>query len=138
MDLRLDGVVALADAKHLLGRLDDKIEEGKVNEAWQQIAFSDKIILNKLDLVTTDEAIACKDRIREVNKYAKILPAVKSRIRVGELTDIRAHDMANFVNEDIEKEDDVDVKDLAAHSSKGGHEGGEGHDENCEEDHGHG
>merc|ERR1719362_2267106 len=31
-DLRLDAVIALADAKHILGRLDDEVEEGKVNE----------------------------------------------------------------------------------------------------------
>merc|ERR1719198_1762123 len=69
-DLRLDGVVALADAKNLPGRLDDEIEEGKVNEAFQQVAFADKIILNKLDLVSAEEAIKVKDRIREINKFA--------------------------------------------------------------------
>merc|ERR1719199_2401343 len=73
-ELRLDGVVALADAKNLIARLDDDIEEGKVNEAFQQIAFADKIILNKLDLVTSEEAIAVKDRIRDVNKFAKVMP----------------------------------------------------------------
>merc|ERR1719222_576875 len=89
-ELRLDGVVAVADAKHLPGRLDDEIEEGKVNEAYQQIAFADKIILNKLDLITAEEAISVKDRIRDINKFAKILPAVKGRIKVTELTNIRA------------------------------------------------
>merc|ERR1719400_1377159 len=76
-ELRLDAVVTMADAKHLPGRLDDSTEKGKVNEAYQQVAFSDKIILNKLDLITTEQAIACKDRIRDINKYAKILPAVR-------------------------------------------------------------
>merc|ERR1719221_1887295 len=120
-DLRLDAVVTMADAKHLPGRLDDKTEEGKVNEAYQQIAFSDKIILNKLDLITTEEAIACKDRIRDVNKYAKILPAVRGRVRVTELADIRAHDMASFVDTDIAKEADVSAE-LQAPTGHGGHE----------------
>merc|ERR1719242_590635 len=76
-DLRLDAVVSMVDAKHVVARLDDTVEEGKVNEAYQQVAFADKIILNKLDLITTDEAIVVKDRIREINKYAKVVPAVK-------------------------------------------------------------
>eukprot|EP00405_Crypthecodinium_cohnii_P016168 CAMPEP_0206451876 /NCGR_PEP_ID=MMETSP0324_2-20121206/19608_1 /ASSEMBLY_ACC=CAM_ASM_000836 /TAXON_ID=2866 /ORGANISM="Crypthecodinium cohnii, Strain Seligo" /LENGTH=499 /DNA_ID=CAMNT_0053921853 /DNA_START=75 /DNA_END=1574 /DNA_ORIENTATION=- len=140
-DLRLDAVVAMADAKNLPGRLDDKVEAGKVNEAYQQIAFADKIILNKLDLITTEQAIAVKDRIREINKYAKVLPAIKGRVRMDELANIRAHDMANFVNEDIEKEAESTVVIEDGHGGHGGHEGhgdGHGHDENCTEDHGHG
>merc|ERR1719161_856369 len=62
-ELRLDGVVCVADAKNLPKRLDDQVEDGKVNEAYQQVAFSDKILLNKIDLVSTDDAIAIKDRI---------------------------------------------------------------------------
>jgi len=140
-ELRLDAVVSMVDAKHIVARLDDTVEEGKVNEAYQQVAFADKIILNKLDLVTPDQAIAVKDRIREINKYAKVLPAVHGRVRVHELTNIRAHDMCNFVNEDIEKEAEADLGDHGGHGGHGGHEGhgdGHGHDANCTEDHGHG
>merc|ERR1719296_125945 len=95
-DLRLDAVITMTDAKNLLGRLDDNVEEGKVNEAYQQVAFADKIILNKLDLITPEVAIQVKDRIREINKFAKVLPAIKGRVKMSELTDIRAHDMAHF------------------------------------------
>lgn len=63
------------------------------------------MILNKLDLVTSDEAIEVKvplnswllvetgleDRIRAINKYAKIIPAVKGRVKVSELCNMRAH-----------------------------------------------
>jgi len=138
-ELRLDGVVALADAKHVLSRLDDDdVEEGKVNEAYQQIAFADKIILNKLDLVTAEEAIKVKDCIRDINKFAKILPAVKSRIKLHELSNMRAHDMAHFVEGDLEQEaEDIAVDTAEGHS--GGHGEGHGHDEaNCDEEHGGG
>jgi len=134
--LRLDGVVAVADAKNLPDRLDDTIEEGKVNEAYQQVAFADKIILNKLDLITTDQAIAVKDKIREINKYAKILGAVKGRVKLTELANIRAHDMCNFVNDaDFGAEAPSEV----GHGGHGGHDGGaHGHDEDCKEEHGDG
>lgn len=141
-ELRLDGVVTVADAKHILGRLDDKVEEGKVNEAYQQVAFCDKMILNKLDLVSAEDAIKVKDRLRSINAFAKILPAVKSRVKISELTNIRAHDMVNFINEEIEKEaEDVDHGHgghSGGHEGHGGHGHGDGHDANCTEDHGHG
>ncbi|CAK9096605.1 COBW domain-containing protein 1 (Cobalamin synthase W domain-containing protein 1) [Durusdinium trenchii] len=103
-DLRLDAVVTVADSKNLPKRLDDTVEEGKVNEAFQQVAFADKIILNKLDLVSSEEAIAIKDRIRSINTFAKIIPAVKGKVKMSELCNIRAHDICNFVNEDIDKD----------------------------------
>mmetsp|Transcript_66315 Transcript_66315/g.154041 ORF Transcript_66315/g.154041 Transcript_66315/m.154041 type:complete len:531 (-) Transcript_66315:163-1755(-) len=140
-ELRLDGILTVADARNLPGRLDDKVEQGKVNEAYQQIAFADKIILNKLDLVSTEAAIACKDRIRSINKFAKILPAVKGRVDITELVNIRAHDVLRLGDVEFEQEAEVDAGLQADHG--GGHAGdhgaGAGHGESeCHEEHGHG
>merc|ERR1712050_688202 len=104
-------------------RLDDEVEEGKVNEAYQQVAFCDKILLNKLDLVTTEQAIAVKDRLRSINAFAKILPAVRSRVKVTELTNLRAHDMSNFVNDDMDKEAEQPKFEEHGHGGHGGHTG---------------
>ena len=41
-DASADEVVTVADSKNLPKRLDDTVEEGKVNEAFQQVAFADK------------------------------------------------------------------------------------------------
>src|SRR6516164_11225091 len=46
---KLDAVVAVADAKHLVARL------GDAPEAEEQIGFADVILLNKTDLVGADE-----------------------------------------------------------------------------------
>jgi len=153
-EMRLDGVLTVADAKNLPKRLADKDLQGSkadgapkvVNEAFQQVAFADKIILNKLDLVTTEEAIAIKDEIRSINAFAKILPAVKGRVKLTELTNIRAHDMFHFADTDIAQEAEepqfdghVGQDGHGGHGDHGGHGGeGHGHDENCQEDHGHG
>jgi len=138
-DLRLDAVIAMADAKHIIGRLDDNVEEGKVNEAYQQVAFSDKIILNKLDLITPEAAISVKDRIRSINKFARIVPAVRGRVKMAELSDIRAHDMAHFVDANIDQEAEEAEGMSVGHGGHGdGHSGDGGHGDDCKEEHGHG
>lgn len=51
-NIRLDGVVTLVDAKHVGQHLDEEKPDDAVNEALQQIAYADRIILNKTDLVS--------------------------------------------------------------------------------------
>jgi G3E family GTPase len=47
-DVKLDGVVTLVDAKHARLHLDEVKPKGIVNEAVQQIAYADRIIVNKV------------------------------------------------------------------------------------------
>merc|ERR1712190_489611 len=49
--MRLDGILTLVDAAHIIQHLDDEKPEGVENEAVEQIAFADRILLNKIDLV---------------------------------------------------------------------------------------
>ena len=58
---KLDAIVTVVDAKHLLQRLEDS------HEAEEQIAFADIILLNKTDLVSPDELAAVEKRIRSIN-----------------------------------------------------------------------
>jgi hypothetical protein len=48
--LRLDGVVTLVDAKHATRHIEEEKPDGVVNEAVEQIAYADRIILNKVML----------------------------------------------------------------------------------------
>jgi len=50
-DVKLDGVVTLVDAKHARLHLDEVKPEGVVNEAVEQIAYADRIIVNKVTKV---------------------------------------------------------------------------------------
>jgi len=63
----LDGVLTVVDAKHILERLDEEKPEGVENEAVEQIAFADRVLLNKTDLVT-DEA-----ELQQIEKRIKAL-----------------------------------------------------------------
>lgn len=46
--MRLDGVVTLVDAKHATQHIEEVKPDGVVNEAVEQIAYADRIILNKV------------------------------------------------------------------------------------------
>ncbi len=73
--LRLDGIVNLVDAAHLVQHLDDERPEGVENEAVEQIAFADRIVVNKPDLVDDDHpADVVGGRIRAINAMAQMLP----------------------------------------------------------------
>jgi len=61
---KLDAVVAVVDARHVLQRLQDTAE------AEDQIAFADVILLNKTDLVTDEELAKVEERIKSINPYA--------------------------------------------------------------------
>merc|ERR1712070_1189840 len=55
--MRLDGILTLVDAKHVVQHLDDEKPEGVENEAVEQIAFADRILLNKVDLVDDEKEL---------------------------------------------------------------------------------
>ena len=65
-NFRLDAIVTLVDAKHILLHLNDS------PEAVKQIGFADVILLNKTDLITPAELDALEKRIKSVNAVAKI------------------------------------------------------------------
>jgi G3E family GTPase len=73
---RLDSIVTVVDAKHLAARLDDS------REAEEQIAFADLILLNKMDLVTEEEAAAVEAKIRAINPYAELVRSTRSAVPV--------------------------------------------------------
>ena len=60
---RLDGIVTLVDAKHIEQHLDDEKDEGVENEAVEQVAFADRLLLNKTDLVTEKDLERVEKRL---------------------------------------------------------------------------
>ncbi len=63
---RLDGVVTVVDAEHIDQHLGDS------EEARRQIAFADVLLLNKIDLVTPEEADRVADRLTSANMLATL------------------------------------------------------------------
>ena len=63
---RLDAIVTVVDAKHVLQHVDGE------DESVKQLAFADVILLNKTDLVSPAELDALEARIHGINAVAKI------------------------------------------------------------------
>ena len=84
---RLDAIVTVVDAKHLLARLSDS------HEAEEQVAFADVIVLNKTDLVTPEELEGVEARIRSINRSARVLRAEKANVPLAEVLDRGSFDL---------------------------------------------
>lgn len=70
--LQLDGIVTLVDSYHILSQLTE------TTEASQQIAYADRILVNKTDLVESTEDILAS--IRAINPTAQIQSTVYSQV----------------------------------------------------------
>jgi G3E family GTPase len=84
---RLDAIVTVVDAKHVLARLEDS------HEAADQIAFADVIVLNKTDLVTPDELAAVEQRIRSINRFAVIHHTERAALPIDQVLNRGAFDL---------------------------------------------
>lgn len=93
----IDSIVCLADAKHLEQHLDEKKPDGAPNEALHQVAFADKILLNKVDLVSAEEKKKLKDRLGNINKFATIIETEKSRAPLGQILGINSFNMESIL-----------------------------------------
>jgi G3E family GTPase len=93
---RLDAIVTVVDAKHLLARLEDS------HEAAEQIAFADVIVLNKTDLVTEAELEAVEARIRTINKYARIHRTTRAALPIDQVLNQGAFDLARVLEREPE------------------------------------
>ena len=98
---RLDGIVTLIDAKHIEQHLDEKKPEGVENEAVEQVAFADRLILNKCDLVEDEASLArVEGRLRALNAFAPILRSTKSVVDVSQVLDIKGFDLTRTLEMD--------------------------------------
>ena len=84
---RLDAVITVADAKWLRDRLKD------APEAKNQIAFADVILLNKADLVSTDELPDVERKVRAINPYATLHRTERCKIPLSEVLERKAFDL---------------------------------------------
>jgi G3E family GTPase len=104
--LSLDAVVTVVDAKHIW-------QHWEADEAQEQIAFADVILLNKTDLVTPEVLEELEKRIRAMNAIAKIYRTRNSELDMDALLGVGAFDLEraleidpNFLGEDAHVHDE--------------------------------
>jgi len=120
---RLDSVITIVDAMNILERLHEVKPEGVENEAVEQVCFSDKILLNKIDLVVDEEKILqIETELKALNPTAIIQHTEFSRMNnyLSDILDIRAFDLKRvldfdpeFLDPDQEHEHDSSVSSVA-------------------------
>merc|ERR1711879_1008753 len=99
--MRLDGILTLVDAKHIVQHLEDEKPEGVENEAVEQIAFADRILLNKCDLVDSEDDLKdIEKRIRAINESVPIRRTTNSDVEMDFILGIRAFSLDKIIEMD--------------------------------------
>lgn len=89
----LDGIITLVDSKHVHSHLD-----GGTDEVMAQVAFADRIILNKTDLTPESEQLSLKKRLKDMNKMAGFYSATMANAPIPELLDIGGFNLQRAVD----------------------------------------
>jgi len=118
---RLDSILGVCDTKHLLGQLDAKRDKSCVNEASEQVAFADRLLLTKTDLCSDKEVESVVHRLMRVNPFATVLPLNltdhNEPIPIDELCNLRAFSLdkalefnGTFLDDDEDHEHDPNIQ----------------------------
>jgi G3E family GTPase len=124
---KLDAVVTVADAKWLNERLKD------APEAKNQIAFADVILINKTDLVSSEQLSEVEARIRGINPYAKLHKTERAKIPLDAVLGRKAFDLDRI----LELEPDFLSADNHDHHHDHNQDHGHRHDDEDAHTHGH-
>ena len=97
--LRLDAIVTMVDAAHILDHLDDVKAEDAENEAAEQIAFADRMIVNKIDLIDGERRATVTDRLRAINAFTEIVHTQDARVELSRILDVGAFDLQRVLTD---------------------------------------
>jgi G3E family GTPase len=106
---KLDAIVTVVGAKHVRSQL--KTSE----EAAEQIAFADVILLNKTDLVSKEELAAIERQIRQVNATARVHKMRRGDVALEKIMGLGAFDLDRVTEIDPHFLPDHDCDDACAH-----------------------
>ena len=90
-----------------------------VNESLEQVAFADRIVLNKIDLVSDAEANALEYRLKTINDLARIRRASKANVDLDFVLGVGGFDLER-VQDQVLPDEKKKAEDHA-HSHDHGH-----------------
>lgn len=129
--VRLDGIVTVVDAKHVERHLNDDTDHGDANDAVDQIAYADRIVLNKTDLVEDGALSSLESRIKSINTMAMVRRGQYASVPVDYVLGVGGFDL-DKIEEQLE-DGEFDLDDSHDHGHSHDHDHGHDHDH----DHGH-
>jgi len=97
---RLDGVITLIDSMHFCDLLEGKLSAENADTAIKQIAFADRIVVNKIDLVSESVVDNVLARIRAINANAVVL-----KTSYGNIDHVSLLNIEGFSLESVEAAD---------------------------------
>jgi G3E family GTPase len=118
---KLDAIVTVVDAKHAAEQLASQ------EEAVEQVAFADVILLNKIDLASKDQLASLERQIRAVNATARIHKMIRGDIALDAILDLGAFDLDRVTEIDPHFLPDHECDDACAHHDHD-HDGDHGND----------
>lgn len=90
----LDAVVSVVDAVHIAGQIEHS------QEAVEQIAFADVIVLNKIDAASPKQLDAAQAIIQRLNRGAKVVTTSRSLVDLDAILDLGAFSLDRAMNLD--------------------------------------
>ncbi len=106
---RLDAIVTVVDAKHALQQIENS------EEAAEQIAFADVVLISKTDLVSAEELSAVERAIRALNASARLHRMTRADIALDAILDVGAFDLERVTEIDPHFLPDHECDDTCAH-----------------------
>jgi G3E family GTPase len=86
--MMLDGIITLIDARNFEADLGRSRTDGAVNEVERQVACSDVLLVNKVDLVSSQELDSLQTTLVSMNRLATIHCCCKSVIALDKILDL--------------------------------------------------
>jgi G3E family GTPase len=98
--LELDAIVTVVDSRHITTQLASE-------QAREQIAFADVVLINKTDLVSEPELATISKKIRMLNPLARIHFTRMGQIDLSAVLSVKAFDLKNLLRLDPRLLDDT-------------------------------
>ncbi|KAJ9174178.1 hypothetical protein P3X46_017233 [Hevea brasiliensis] len=90
--VKLDSIITVVDAKNLPFQLNKHRDSSSFPEAFLQIAFADVVILNKVDLVSSEILEELEKEIHNTNSLANIIHSVRCEVDLSKILNCQAYD----------------------------------------------
>ncbi|CAN1838839.1 Zinc-regulated GTPase metalloprotein activator 1 [Linum perenne] len=113
--VKLDSIITVVDAKNLGFQLKQQKDSSSFPEAVYQIAFADVVILNKVDLLSSEGSLEeLEKEIRDINSLASIVRTVRCQVDLTKILECNAYDTARATQLEalLEETKSLSTKDL--------------------------